>query len=911
MKTLYLVDGSGYIFRAYYATPQLSNSNGLPTNAVFGFTRMLVRLLKETEAEHMAVAFDTKKPTFRHEMYDLYKANRSECPQDLLPQMPYFRRVVEVLGVPMLEREGFEADDIIATLADKFRADVERLVVVSGDKDLTQLVDEKVEVWDPMRDRRYSPKAVLEKFGVLPTQMGDFLAISGDSSDNIPGVKGVGPKSAVKLLDCFGTLDKILEDTAQIENVEGLRGKSSVRKKFDENLEGLAISRKLVALAREVEPFYSEGTLEDYQIQLGKVESASELFSELEFSSIPDIMEFISNGRGVPASEEAATPDVTTIVDSDNFLDFVSLLTEQGEFAFDTETTSLDPKSCSLLGISFSWDDEKAYYLPVESQVEPARALDLERVRRSLGPIFSNPQVKKHGLNLKYDYQALVCQGFEVSGLSFDCMVASSILHADGRSHGLKSLSSRMLGYKMKTYEEVLGECETLSQVPLDTVARYAGDDALISWKLVSLLKEEFSSRELDGGVSPESLFYQVEMPLVAVLGEMELCGIGVDSAFLSELDDSYVVQLEKLTEQIFSLAGIEFNLNSPKQLSEVLFEILGLPTVGIKKTKTYYSTNASTLKKLSLNHEIAQLVWSYRELHKLKSTYTSALVKLIHPQTQRIHSSFNQAVTSTGRLSSSEPNLQNIPIRGERGREIRRAFVAKPGSVFISADYSQIELRVLAHMADAETLRQAFLSGEDIHEATAREMFGDSEAHGMSAGDQRRLAKTINFGVIYGISAFRLAEQLGISRNEAQEFIDKYFAKYPGVLEYFDTIERLLSEKGYSQTMYGRRRYLSEIDSSGRDRGYALRSLINFPIQGSAAEIIKFAMLNLQQELAPYRGRADLILQVHDELVIEVDKALQDEIRQIIVDQMEQAVELAIPLKVDVSILSTWGDEK
>lgn len=911
---LYLVDGSGYIFRAYYAVQPLWTKKGFPTNALLGFTRMLGKLVRDTGARYIAVAFDTGSKTFRHEMYDEYKANRAECPENLVPQMPYFRKIVHALGMQGLEKVGFEADDIIATLAVKAHAEGRRVVVVSGDKDLTQLVTEGIEVWDPMRDVLFTPEKVKEKFGVRPEQMRDYLAIIGDSSDNIPGVKGIGPKGAQRLLEEFASIDEMLENLERIRELKGLRGAKSIAEKIELHREQLRLSKQLVELDRLVEPFTTIPSVEEFAWEHAREEEIGPLFEELELNSLKDTFA-LAPGRssGSSDSDQYSGKEYKILAESE-LEAFAAELAAVPAFAFDTETSSLDPLSCDLVGISISIADNSAVYLPISGDADKELHIPKQKIISALGEIFSNAEIKKYGANLKFDIQVLHTHGITVKGCNFDAMLCAYVLDPDKRDFGLKSLALKHLGESMKEYKEVLGEFEEIGQVPVETVAKYACHDADASWRLQAalfpLLEGANAEEEEAASNSPRHAFEQIEMPLVPVLAAMEREGVKLDRQMLASLGTEFTEALSELKETIHALAGEEFNLNSPKQLGVILFEKLGIPTKGIKKTKSGFSTNAAMLERMRGQHEIVEKILEYREIHKLNSTYIEALQRLCREDTGRIHASFNQAIAATGRLSSSDPNLQNIPIKNARGRRIRNAFIAEEGNVLIAADYSQIELRVLAHLCGDAGLVDAFVSGEDIHERTAREIFGSMVSNEEERKELRRAAKTINFGLIYGMGAFRLAGDLGVSRKQAQEYIDNYFARYPGVSEYFDELRAFSSEKGFVETLFGHRRYADTLDTSGRDSGYAERSMLNAPLQGTAAEIIKLAMIKLHARLAKTEGNARIVLQVHDELVVEVAEKDSARCCEVVVEEMESAVELLVPLKVDVRVSPTWGDE-
>lgn len=932
MSPLYLVDGSGYIFRAYYAIAPLTNSQGLATNALFGFTRMMLKLLRDKKAEHIVVTFDTGEPTFRHDLYEAYKANRAECPADLVPQMPYFRKIVQALGIQSLEKVGVEADDIIATIALRV-APHQPVIVVSGDKDLLQLVGNGITVWDPMRDSTYSPAQVKEKLGVEPGQVRDYLALIGDTSDNVPGVRGIGPKTAQRLIEHFGTIDALCQNLQEIESLSGLRGAKGVREKIESSLELLRLSAELVSLDTAVEPFNKIETGEGFRWHGAVRELATPLLHELEFGTMLDALPFGEARVGEDAA--AASPAVSTetapqkhyeTITRQRFPSFVEQLRTVKRFAFDTETTSLDVLSAELVGISISWEPHTAFYLPLAGSFlkrpgadlwsVPANEqdyLDPQQVRDSLGPIFADPDCKKVGVNVKFDIGVLSQQGYTVAGVDFDAMICSYVLNPDRRQHGLKALAERFLGEQMVSYQEMVGDAMDAGSVALEVIAPYACHDADASWSLAQVMDPQLGE-PLSGSLKRRSLrsvFEQIEMPLAPVLSRIERAGIKVDIPYLDTLGREFSAELELLEKRIHELAGRVFNINSPKQLGVVLFEELNLPTQGVRKNQSGYSTDAHVLSLLAPHHDIAVQLLEYRELHKLQTTYVDSLKRLQHPKTGRIHTSFNQTIAATGRLSSSDPNLQNIPIRNPRGRRIRKAFIAEAGSVLISADYSQIELRVLAHLSADKNLSEAFRSGADIHQRTAEEIFGADAARSASeAKELRRVAKTINFGIVYGMGAFRLAGELGISRKQAQEYIDGYFARYPNVQRYFDGLREQIERDGFVETLFGRRRFAHELDTVGRDAGYAERSLLNAPIQGSAAEIIKAAMIELDRRLAGFGERARMVLQVHDELVVEVRAELHDELVEMVRDCMESAVSLDVPLRVDVRSGTSWGED-
>lgn len=901
MEPLYLVDGSGYIYRAFYAVAPLSNSQGLPTNALVGFCRMLTKLIKDFNAKYIAVTFDTKEPTFRHLMYPLYKANRAECPHDLIPQLPYFRKIVQAFGIQSLEKAGVEADDIIATLAKNFSKQGQEVIVVSGDKDLLQLVDGQVKVYDAMRDCKFGDLEVKEKMGVWPRQVRDYLALIGDSSDNVPGVKGLGPKTAEVLFEKYETLENLLANLDTLDTVPGLRGAKSVKEKLIANKENLKMSLELVSLKYDVEPFVDLTDLEELKWQNIQAELIQPLFQELEFSSfLKSLSLYGSIFKQVENAVEGKKK--FEVVNKDTLVAFAKKLSSVSEFAFDTETTSLDIFTSRLCGISFSWKENEAYFLPLMGE----QTLDQKEVFDLLNLIFSNPEIKKIGQNLKFDIGILRSHGYSIEGVHFDTMLAGHLLHPDKRQNGLKQLSKIYLNEEMTTYEQMIGENKEISEVPLEQLANYACHDAEVTWKLYQTLNSLLGETP---AVQPSLrfAFENTEMPLVAVLEDMQRNGIKLDLAFLELLSERFTKELAELELQIYKLADSEFNINSPKQLSAILFEKLALPTKGVKKNQAAFSTDAGVLLSLAAEHEIARKLLDYRELHKLNSTYVESLKNLVRPETSRVHTSYNQAIAATGRLSSTEPNLQNIPIKNLRGREIRKAFIAEDGYLLLSADYSQIELRILAHLSEDKNLQKAFIDNEDIHQKTANELFGAQIASVEEKKSLRRVAKTINFGIIYGISAFRLSNELGVSRKQAQEYIDQYFNRYPKVREYFETIKRSIQSNGYVETYFGRRRLLSEIETAGRDSGYAERSLINAPIQGTAAEIIKIAMIKLHKEIKLLGNSARMLLQVHDELIFEVKEDFIEQFRGVVTSVMENSLSLSVPLKVDINFGKYW----
>lgn len=905
---VYLIDGSGYIFRAYYAVHSLSTSTGFPTNALYGFTKMLMRLIDQVGADHMLMVFDAGKDTFRNEMYSEYKANRSECPEDLVPQMPYFRHISRALGLQVTELVGYEADDIIGTCSKRLTDAGIETVIVSGDKDLMQLVDSNVEMWDTMKNKHYKSPQVVEKFGVTPDKIVELLALMGDSSDNIPGVAGVGPKTALQLIKTYQDTENIIKSTELIKEDKQIRGRVKVAAAIEENPEILRLSRRLVEIKLDcpveleldkkivnIESLNTEGMLNAFKRRDPNIKELTELSEHLEFQSI---LKQILNSA--PQEKVEATSNYKTIYKED-FAKFVEELKKQKEFSFDSETTSLDVLSADIVGLSFCWDDEIAYYIPVSHFKSLKDQVDIEVLINSLTPVFEDESVKKIGQNLKYDIGVLAKYGINTKGISFDSMLAAYIVNPEGSGYGLSALAKKYLGLDSVDYSEVTEGDKDFNEVSVEDATHYACQDAHYVWLLKDKLLKELEEKDV------LEVFKTIEVPLLSVLSKMERSGVEIDVEFLKKMSVELGEKLEVFEKQIEELAGEKFNLNSPKQLGVILFEKLEIPTKGIKKTKTGYSTNAAMLEKLSEYHELPKKILEYRELYKIKSTYADALPEHISEVTNRLHTSFNQTITATGRLSSSNPNLQNIPIASEEGKKIRKAFVAKEGNVLICADYSQIELRILAHISNDKNLIQAFLDDEDIHSQTAREILGIPEGYDIDA-TERRLGKTMNFGIVYGMGGFRLAKTLEIPVKMANKYIEDYFEVYSGVRKYFDDLEKTLDENGYVSTIYGRKRFLDSIDSSGRDKKFLIRAALNAPIQGSAADIIKLAMINIQNRLEEF-PELKMLLQIHDELIFEVPSELSEKASKLINEEMENVIKLQVPLKVNLEVGSNWGD--
>jgi len=882
-KKIYLIDGSSYIYRAYYAVRHLTNSKGEPTNAVFGFANMLLKIIRDEAPQHFAVVFDTREPTFRKELYPEYKANRAAMPEDLVPQIPLIKELVAGFNIPCIEKPGFEADDIIATLAKQFAADDYEVVVVTGDKDMMQIVTDRVCLYDTMKDKVSGPAEVAERFGGTPDKVIEVQALAGDSSDNVPGVPGVGEKTAVKLIAEFGSVENLLA------NLDQLKGKR--RENLEQFGEQARLSKKLVTLVDDV-PLAGG---EDYTFGEPDNAALTELFKRLEFHKL--LQEF-------SVSERASGDNYHCVQTEEEFETLLAKLEAVDRFAFDTETTSLKATEADLVGFSFAVKPEEAWYLPVgHSYLGVPEQLDRQWVIDRLKPLFEAEAPTKIGQNVKYDALVLRRAGITVKGVDCDTMLASYLANPAAKSHGMDALAADLLDYRTIPYSEVAGSGKKqicFSEVEIEKAVVYAAEDADITLRLAEKL-EPMVEQEEQG-----KLFREVEMPLLEVLTEMEWDGVRVDSDFLASLSKEMEGRLATLEEEIHELAGCSFNIGSPKQLGEVLFEKLQLPRG--KKTKTGWSTNVEVLNNLAGEHEIAARILDYRSVSKLKNTYADALPKMINAETGRIHTSFNQAVTATGRLSSSDPNLQNIPIRTEEGRRIREAFIPSDGNLILSADYSQVELRILAHMADEPTLKQSFADNEDIHTRTASEVFGVFPE--MVTPEQRRQAKTINFGVIYGMGAYSLGKDLGIKPKEAQVFIDNYFARYAHIGDFMESCRQQARENKYVTTLLGRRCAIPDIDSSnGALRSYAERNAINYPIQGSAADIIKVAMINIARRLKSEGLKAKMVIQVHDELVFDVPQDELEIVRGLVRQEMENAVPLTVPLLVEVGAGKNWHE--
>lgn len=916
---LYLVDGSSYLFRAYHALPPLTRDDGTPVNAVYGFTTMLYKLLEDTKGlehpSHFAVIFDASAKTFRNELYPKYKINRPPPPEDLIPQFPLVRDAVRAFNVSSIERKGYEADDIIATYAKAARAAGLLVTIVSSDKDLMQLVGNGVGMLDTMKNKHIGPAEVVEKFGVPPEKVIDVQSLAGDSTDNIPGAPGIGIKTAAQLIEEYGDLDTLLARAGEIKQPKR-------REALLENAELIRLSRELVTLKDDV-PL--DDGLDELKVRDIEPEPLLAFLEAQGFKSLrAKILAHLGNAapQTAAAPAEELAPDETkyeTISDLRRLAHWIDRACKAGVVAVDTETTSLDAVKAELVGVSLSIEAGKACYIPVGHRANPGgelalggddeiTQLDRDDVLRALKPLFADPAVLKVGQNIKYDLLVLAKYGVTIAPYD-DTMLISYVLDSGKHGHGMDELSELHLGHTTIKYKDVAGSGAsqiTFDRVPINQATDYAAEDADITGRLYRVLRPRLAAERLT------TVYETLERPMPAVLAEMEGAGIAVDRDRLRKLSNDFAGRMADFEEAIYKLAGRRFNVNSPKQLGEILFDEMSLK--GGKKGKTgAYATHADVLEALAAEgHDLPARVLDYRQLAKLKSTYTDALQAQINDVTGRVHTSYALASTSTGRLSSTDPNLQNIPIRTEEGRKIRRAFIAAAGHKLLAADYSQIELRLFAHMADIDALREAFAQGIDIHAMTAAQVFGVP----MKDMDPaiRRQAKAINFGIIYGISAFGLARQLGVPQREAQAYIDSYFTRFPGIVDYMEKTKALCRKHGFVETLFGRRCHVMGInDKNPSIRGFAERAAINAPIQGTAADIIRRAMIRMGSALAAKKLQARMLLQVHDELVFEVPENEIDDtaavVREIMSGAAAPVVEISVPLTVDVGTGDNWDE--
>jgi DNA polymerase-1 len=896
---LFLIDGSALAYRSFFAFIRrpLINSRGENTSAPFGFANSILKILRDQKPEYIVVVFDTPAPTFRHREYPEYKSTRAKMPEEMADSLPRVFEILKAMSMPVVEMDGYEADDIIGTLATAAAGKGIEAVMVTGDKDFFQLVGKSIEVLNPRTSGAemewLDTSGVEAKFGVPPEKVVDALALMGDKSDNIPGIPGVGEKTAISLLKKFDSLEEILEQTDKIEQ-------KGLREKIKSNRESALLSKRLVTIDTNVPVKLDLEALRRPQFD---DKALREIFKELEFTTL---MKWVEAPGDEAVKVKAEEKGRYSLVDSIGGLKrLIAGIQKRGFLSFDTETTSLDPVSARLVGMSFSLKPGEAYYLPVGHLAEgKERNLQLEEVLSLLRPVLESDDVSKIGQNLKYDRAVLLNHHLELRGISFDTMVASYLIDPSARQHNLSNLAKKYFDYQMIEIGELIGtgkKQKSFAEVPVDLALEYAAEDADIALRLKGVLEPLLKKNEL------LKLFREVEMPLVPVLCDMECAGVSLDTAILKKMSASLDKQMKRLTAQTYELAGHEFNINSPVQLQKLLFEELKLPPGRKTEKGTGRSTDVEVLQQLSKLHPLPGKILEYRQLAKLKSTYADALFELINPNTGRVHTSFNQTVTATGRLSSSDPNLQNIPVRTEVGRELRRAFVpATKGNVILSADYSQIELRVLAHFSKDRTLIESFKRGEDIHARTASEIYGVKINEVIP--EMRRQAKTVNFAIMYGVTPYGLSQQSDLSTSEAKKFMEIYFARYPGVKEYIEQTIDLARRQGYVTTLLGRRRHLPEINSRNRTvREFAERTAINTPIQGTAADMIKLAMIAIWRELKTGRLATKMILQVHDELVFEVPRKETETVRKLVTREMETALKLAVQVKVDTGVAGNW----
>ncbi|MBW1979598.1 MAG: DNA polymerase I [Deltaproteobacteria bacterium] len=886
-RTLYLIDGSSYIYRAFYAIPSLSTSHDLPTNAAYGFLGMLRRVLTVTQPEYMAVALDAPGPTFRHELSPAYKANRPQMPEALASQLPFIRRIITAYGIAALEVPGYEADDIIATITTWAAGQGTEVVIVSGDKDLLQLVSANIQVWDTMKDRRLGPAEVEELFGVPPSRVVEIMALAGDSTDNIPGVPGIGPKTARRLIKEFGSIESLLANLDKIPSAKQ-------RARLETYADQARLSRQLVVLDSQV-PLPKDWS--QFKVARKDNDALAAIFRELEFHKF---LRELEGNLHEPAAVAAGT-SYTCVSTESELTELSSRLGHQRQIAVVASARGRSPLSARVRGLAVSWQPRTGCYIPLTGSPADRRSrMPLEVFRKSLAPVLTDEKILKVSPDSKTTWLLLHTMGIDCQGLHFDPLLAAYLLDPGKGRYSLRTIASKYLNVSLPSAKESHrpGQKAPGSVSASPAIVQAAAAEAEASLRLREVLHRKLELEQL------AQLFYDVEMPLTGVLARMELRGVRLATEQLQRLSQELSEKLALSEERIFSMAGEVFNVNSSQQLAAILFDKLGLPTR--KKTKTGYSTDMGVLSSLAHLHPLPAEVITYRSLLKLKNTYVDSLPRLIHPATGRIHTSYNQMVTATGRLSSSNPNLQNIPVRTQEGRAIRRAFVAAEGSCLLAADYSQIELRILAHLSDDEALKQAFLSEQDIHRQTAAELFS-VEPQAVTESMRRR-AKTINFGIIYGMSPYGLAKELHITQAEARDLIDLYFQRHKGVGRYLEKVTEEARQQGFVTTLFGRKRYLPDLQSRNRNvRRFAERTAVNTPIQGTAADIIKIAMIRIDRELRFRRLPATMIMQVHDELVFEVVAEVLTEVTALVREQMESVVALSVPLRVKTNYGDNW----
>jgi DNA polymerase-1 len=888
-KKLYLIDGNSLLYRSYYAIQRLSTSKGFPTNAVFGFISMLKKIIEKEKPGYLGIAFDAKGPTIRHKAFKDYKAHRKPMPEDLVVQIPVVKKIVKAFNIPFFEYENYEADDVLGSLAKQASSQNVLSVIVTNDKDIFQLVDKSTIVYNPVKEIVLDERKVKEQFGVAPSQVVDVLALWGDATDNIPGVPGIGEKTSKALISQFGTLDKLLKNLGEIE-------KTALQEKIRQNLDQLKLSRQLVTIEKGLDVKFN---LEEFSVSEPNYKELIPIFQELEFSSL--LAEYMKK----PKSSEK---NYRIILKEKELRELITEIKRAKFVALDTETDSPFPTQARLVGLSFSTKPNHASYLPLRHDYPKAPSQIPEETALSLlEEVLSDPKIKKIGQNIKYDYIVLKREGIKVQGIDLDSMILSYLLEPNWGKHNLNKLALTYLQVKTISYHEIVGKGKnevTINAVDIGRVAPYACQDADLALQLSSLLWPKVKEEKLD------SLYHKLELPLIEVLADMEMWGVKIDTRALKKLSSELGQELDHLREKIYEISGEEFNLNSPQQLGRILFDKLNLPVSRKTKITKSYSTSVTILQELAGTYPIAKYTLDYRQQAKLKSGYADSLPLLLNPGTGRIHTSYNQTVTATGRLSSSDPNLQNIPVRGDLGRRFREAFVPAQGHLFLSADYSQIELRVLAHLSQDPALIDIFLHDRDIHQETAERVFGTKSL--LSKEEKRRRAKIINFSMVYGASAFSLAKELETSTSEAQDFIDLYYEKYPKVHQFLEKKVQDAQKNGFSETLFGRKRQVPELQHKDKMTQQAGRRIaLNTPIQGSAADLMKKAMIDIWCEIKRRKLKSKMILQVHDELVFEVPDEEKDELETLVKKRMENAFPLKAPLKVHLSWGVNWAEAK
>ena len=889
-EKLLLVDGSSYLYRAFHALPDLRSSDGRPTGAIYGVLNMLQKLIKSERPDYLSVIFDTPVKTFRHDIFPEYKANRQKTPEDLIAQIEPLHQAIINLGLPLIAIDGVEADDVIGTLAMEAEKKNIRTLIATGDKDMAQLVTDNIHLIDTMKDKRMGPAEVLEKFGILPERFIDYLTLAGDTSDNIPGVEKVGPKTAIKWINEYGSLEGVIQNADQI--------KGKIGDNLNAALDQLDLFKTLVTIKCDVQ---TDSNFSDLIIGESNEDLLYEQLSDLGLHGLIKQFDIQS-----PEKKPDVESNYHTIRTKNELDELIEVMKKARYISFDTETTSLDYMNAELVGVSIALKPNEAFYIPINHNYEGVeKQLEEHFVLEALKPFLESDEIPKIGHNLKYDRHILQNLGIDLKGKLLDTMLFSYVNNSTITRHNLDAVSKRYLNINPTSYEDVAGKGAKqipFSEVSIEVASEYASEDADISLKLYEHI-EPLVQKE----TKLAKLYSEIEGPLIYTLGDIERNGVLIDSEKLNQQSKELEAKILELEQKVQKSAGENFNLGSPKQLQEILYEKLGLPV--IKKTpKGQPSTAESVLQQLSMDFPIVQDILSYRAISKLKSTYTDKLPKMVNSNTGRVHTSYHQAVTATGRLSSSDPNLQNIPIRSEEGRRIREAFIAPDGYKILAADYSQIELRIMAHLSRDQGLMDAFAKGQDIHQATAAEIFSTNIDE--VTANQRRSAKAINFGLIYGMSAFGLSKQLQITRAEAQNYIEQYFDRYPQVKHYMDETKQSAKKMGYVETVFGRRLYLADIESSNyQRRQYAERSAINAPMQGTAADLIKMAMILLHQKIREESFEAKIIMQVHDELVIEVNENQSDELSEITTSVMSEISKLDVDLKVDADIGNNWDE--